>query len=143
MPTALHEMTHRFLADPRHRDGYLSRWAPLITVGADRQYPKRWRDQHRHRDACAQAASARLRVARLVIAGSLLLFVAAIGTWRWAPPAPAQPPALISISTPSGIVCGTLISDDDGVFTVQPPNTSGQVRVLTATATNVQVVASC
>jgi hypothetical protein len=93
--------------------------------------------------ACAQAASARLRVARLVIAGSLLLFVAAIGTWWWAPPAPAQPPALISISTPSGIVCGTLISGDGGVFTVQPPNTSGQVRVLTATATNVQVVASC
>jgi len=34
MPTALHEMTRRFLADPGHRNGYLSRWAPLITVGA-------------------------------------------------------------------------------------------------------------
>jgi tetratricopeptide (TPR) repeat protein len=34
MPVALREMTRRFLADPRHRDGYLSRWAPLITVGA-------------------------------------------------------------------------------------------------------------
>ncbi len=33
MPAALHEMTRRFLADPRHRAGYLSRWAPLITVG--------------------------------------------------------------------------------------------------------------
>ena len=33
MPAALREMTRRFLADPRHRDGYLSRWAPLITVG--------------------------------------------------------------------------------------------------------------
>jgi tetratricopeptide (TPR) repeat protein len=33
MPAALHAMTRRFLADPRHRDGYLSRWAPLITVG--------------------------------------------------------------------------------------------------------------
>ena len=34
MPVALRDMTRRFLADPRHRDGYLSRWAPLITVGA-------------------------------------------------------------------------------------------------------------
>ena len=34
MPDALHAMTRRFLADPRHRNGYLSRWAPLITVGA-------------------------------------------------------------------------------------------------------------
>jgi tetratricopeptide (TPR) repeat protein len=33
MPLALREMTRRFLADPRNRDGYLSRWAPLITVG--------------------------------------------------------------------------------------------------------------
>ncbi len=33
MPAALREMTLRFLADPRNRDGYLSRWAPLITVG--------------------------------------------------------------------------------------------------------------
>lgn len=33
MPAALHEMTRRFLANPRHRAGYLSRWAPLITVG--------------------------------------------------------------------------------------------------------------
>jgi tetratricopeptide (TPR) repeat protein len=34
MPVALREMTRRFLADPRHRTGYLSRWAPLVTVGA-------------------------------------------------------------------------------------------------------------
>ena len=33
MPVAVREMTRRFLADPRHRDGFLSRWAPLITVG--------------------------------------------------------------------------------------------------------------
>lgn len=33
MPAALRAMTRRFLADPRNRDGYLSRWAPLITVG--------------------------------------------------------------------------------------------------------------
>jgi len=33
MPAALCEMTRLFLADPRNRDGYLSRWAPLITVG--------------------------------------------------------------------------------------------------------------
>src|SRR6185437_4587823 len=60
--------------------------------------------------ACALTASTRLRLARFVIAGSLLLFVAAIGTWWWAPPRPAQPPALISITTPSGAICGTLIS---------------------------------
>lgn len=34
MPTALREMTRRFLASPQYREGYLSRWAPLITVGA-------------------------------------------------------------------------------------------------------------
>ena len=34
MPVALRDMTRRFLADPRNRNGYLSRWAPLITVGS-------------------------------------------------------------------------------------------------------------
>lgn len=34
MPVALRDMTRRFLADSRYRDGHLSRWAPLITVGA-------------------------------------------------------------------------------------------------------------
>jgi hypothetical protein len=33
--------------------------------------------------ASALAASAQLRLARLLVAGSLLLFVAAIGTWWW------------------------------------------------------------
>lgn len=93
--------------------------------------------------ACALTASTRLRLARFVIAGSLLLFVAAIGTWWWAPPRPAQPPALISITTPSGAICGTLISANDGAFTVQPASAPGQVRVPFSTAANVQVVASC
>jgi hypothetical protein len=93
--------------------------------------------------ACALAASARLRLARFMIAGSLLLFVAAIGTWWWAPPRPAQLPALISITTPSGAVCGTLISANDGAFAVQQANASGQIRVPFGTATNVQIVASC
>ena len=93
--------------------------------------------------ASALAASVQLRLARFVIAGSLLLFVAAIGTWWWAPPTPAQPPALISITTPRGAVCGTLISAYGGTFTVQQANTSGQVRVPFGTATNVQIVASC
>jgi tetratricopeptide (TPR) repeat protein len=34
MPVALRETTRRFLASPVYRNGYLSRWAPLITVGA-------------------------------------------------------------------------------------------------------------
>jgi hypothetical protein len=93
--------------------------------------------------ACALAASARLRLARFVIAGSLLFFVAAIGTWWWAPPKTAGLPALISITTPSGAVCGTLISANDGAFTVQQANAAGQVRVSFSTATNVQIVASC
>jgi hypothetical protein len=93
--------------------------------------------------AAAVAASAQLRLARLVIGGSLLLFVAAIGTWWWAPPKPAQPPALISISTPSGLVCGTLVSANGGVFTVQQANASGPVPVPFGMATNVQIVASC
>ena len=93
--------------------------------------------------ACAIAASVRLRLARFVIAGSLLLFVAAIGTWWWAPPNSARLPALISVTTPRGTVCGTLISANDGAFTVQQANASGQVRVPFSTATNVQIIASC
>ena len=93
--------------------------------------------------ACALAASAQLRLARLVIAGSLLLFVAAIGTWWWAPTAPARPPALISVTTPGGTVCGTLISGNGSSFTVQPAHASGQVRVPFGAAANVQIVASC
>lgn len=93
--------------------------------------------------ATALAASAQLRLARRVVAGSLLLFVAAIGTWWWAPPKPAQPPALISITTPRGAVCGTLINADNHAFTVQQANTSGQIRIPFGTATNVQITASC
>lgn len=93
--------------------------------------------------ACALAASAKLRLARRVIAASLLLFVAAIGAWWWAPPRPAQPPALVNITTPAGTVCGTLIDANDGVFTVRQANASGQIQVPFGTATNVQIVASC
>ena len=91
--------------------------------------------------ATALAASAQLRLARRVVAGSLLLFVATIGTWWWAPP--AQPPALINITTPRGAICGTLIKADNHAFTVQQANTSGQIRIPFGTATNVQITASC
>ncbi len=93
--------------------------------------------------ACALAASAQLRLARLMVAASLLLFVAAIGTWWWAPSTSAQLPALISITTPRGAICGTLISGDSKAFTVQLVNASGQVQVPLSTATSVQIVASC
>jgi hypothetical protein len=93
--------------------------------------------------AAALAASRQLRLARLVIAASLLLFVAAIGTWWWAPPKPAQPPALINITTPAGAICGTLIDAGDRAFTVQQANTSGQIRIPFSAAVNVQIVASC
>jgi hypothetical protein len=93
--------------------------------------------------ACALAASAQLRLARLLVAGSLLLFVAAIGAWWWAPAASPQPPGLISITTPRGTVCGTLISGDGKAFTVQLANASGQVQVPLSAATTVQIVASC
>src|SRR5271166_59189 len=43
----------------------------------------------------------------------------------------------------SGAVCGTLISADDGAFTVQQANAAGQIRVPFGTATNMQIVASC
>ncbi len=33
MPAAVRDMTRRFLANTAYRDGYLSRWAPLITIG--------------------------------------------------------------------------------------------------------------
>jgi hypothetical protein len=93
--------------------------------------------------ASALAASAQLRLARLLVAGSLLLFVAAIGTWWWAPSGSPQPPGLISVTTPRGIVCGTLISGDGRAFTVQLANASGQVQVPLSAATTVQIVASC
>jgi hypothetical protein len=93
--------------------------------------------------ATALDASRQLRLARRVIAGSLLLFVAAIGTWWWAPPKPAQPPALISITTPTGTVCGTLINAHDRAFAVQQANTSGQTRIPYTSTINVQIVTSC
>ena len=93
--------------------------------------------------ACALTASARLRVARLVVAVSLLLFVAAIGTWWWAPSQPAQPPALIRVTTPAGVVCGTLVRAEHGSYLVQPPDTSGQVRIAPSQSTNVQIVVAC
>lgn len=93
--------------------------------------------------ACALAASAQLRLARLMVAGSLLLFAAAIGTWWWAPAGPAQLPGLISITTPRGTVCGTLIGGNGRAFTVRLANASGQVQVPLGAATSVQIVASC
>jgi hypothetical protein len=93
--------------------------------------------------ACALSASARLRAARFVVAGSLLLFVAAIGTWWWAPPKPAEPPALIKVTTHGTTVCGTLMEASHGAFTVRSASTSSQVRVPFGAATNAQIVASC
>jgi hypothetical protein len=93
--------------------------------------------------ACALAASAQLRLARLVVAGSLVLFVAAIGTWWWAPSSPPQLPGLVSITTPRGTVCGTLLRGNGRVFTVQLANASGQVQVPLGAASSVQLVASC
>jgi hypothetical protein len=93
--------------------------------------------------ACALAASAQLRLARLLVAGSLLLFVAAIGTWWWAPSGSAPVTGLISITTPRGTVCGTLISGNGRTVTVQLASESGQVQVPLGAATSVQIVASC
>ncbi len=93
--------------------------------------------------ACAQAASDQLRLARLMVAGSLLLFVAAIGTWWWAPSGAPQLPGLISITTSRGTVCGTLLRGDGRAFTLQLANGSGQVQVPLSAASSVQLVAAC
>lgn len=93
--------------------------------------------------ASALAASTQLRRARLLVAGALVLFVAAIGTWWWAPSAAPRLPGLISVTTPRGTVCGTLLSGNGRDLTIQLPNGSGQLQVPPRTATAVQVVASC
>ena len=93
--------------------------------------------------ASAIKASARLRWARFLVAGSLLLFTAAIGTWWWAPPAPAQPPAMIQVLTPAGPICGTLVGASGQAFTVLPTGNSAAARIPFATARNARIVASC
>jgi hypothetical protein len=92
--------------------------------------------------ACAQSASAQLRLARLLVAVSLLLFAGAVGTWWWAPPA-TQAPGLISLTTPGGTVCGTLISANGRAFTIQRGNDAGRVQVPSGTVQQAQVVTSC
>ena len=92
--------------------------------------------------ACARSASAQLRLARLLVAVSLLLFAGAVGTWWWAPPGP-QTPGLISLTTPGGAVCGTLVGADGRAFTVQRVTGAGQVQVPSRSVQDAQVVTSC
>lgn len=93
--------------------------------------------------ASAIAASDRLRWARFLVAASLVLFTAAIGAWWWAPPAPANPPAMIRVSTPAGPVCGTLVGASGQAFTVLPAGHSVATSIPFATARNARIVASC
>ncbi len=93
--------------------------------------------------ACALIASGRLRWARALVAIALVLLVSAAITWWWAPPLPPQPPAMVSIDTPSGTVCGTLDSADNHAFRVQVAGNSSPTRIPYAAARNVRVVASC
>jgi hypothetical protein len=93
--------------------------------------------------ACALRASDQLRWARLLVAVSLAGFVAAIGTWWWAPSAPAQPPAMIQISTPAGPICGTLIGARGEAFTVLPAGQSVTTRIPFSSARDARIVQSC
>lgn len=93
--------------------------------------------------ACALAASIQLRRARTLVAVSLLLFVAAIGTWWWAPPEPAQPPAMIKIDTAAGTRCGTLIGADGHTFTVRLAGEASPEQIPLSAVTSIQIVAFC
>lgn len=93
--------------------------------------------------ACAQKASDQLRWAKILVAASLGGFVLAIGTWWWAPSAPASPPAMIRISTPAGPICGTLVGASGQAFTVLPPGHSVSTRIPFATARDARIVQSC
>jgi hypothetical protein len=92
--------------------------------------------------ASALGASVQLRWARFLVAGSLLLFVGAIGTWWWAPAVSASP-SMIQVSTPAGPICGTLVGMSGGAVTVLPPTSSVPVKLPGSMVRDARIVTSC
>lgn len=104
----------------------------------------RYRGIRQFEVACAVKASNQLLWARRLVAASLAGFVLAIGTWWWAAPStPAPAPAMITVTTPTGHICGTLAGAAGHAFTILPPGHSATTRIPFATARDARIVPSC
>jgi hypothetical protein len=91
----------------------------------------------------AAAAGHRLQAARTLSAAALgLLLTGVLLTW-WAPRAPADPPAYLTVTRPGGIICGVLASADGGLLRVRVAGAHDPVTIPLSTVTNLAVATNC
>jgi len=91
----------------------------------------------------AAAAARRLQTARGVVAVALaLLLTGVLLTW-WAPPAPADPPAFVRVTTPAGVTCGELRSGDGGTLRLAVDGAHDEVAIPLGNVRNLAVTDSC
>ena len=91
----------------------------------------------------AAAAGRRLQTARTLVAAALgLLLTGVLLTW-WAPTAPTRPPAYLKVTRPSGAICGTLNSADDGTLRLTVVGVHKPVAIPLTTITNLAVTDTC
>lgn len=93
--------------------------------------------------ACARRAADELRWARILVAMALVMIVAGLITWWWAPTAEKNPPAFTKIDYAGTRACGELASADSQLFRLKIKGESATLVIPYRSATNVRVVASC
>ncbi len=91
----------------------------------------------------AWRAGERLATARRCVAIALaLLLTGVLLTW-WAPEAPSDPPALVTVTGPDGAVCGTLLSADGGAVRVRVSGRHDPAVIPLDRLRNMAVTATC
>ncbi|MFB8037300.1 hypothetical protein ACFC5Z_31075 [Streptomyces sp. NPDC056004] len=93
--------------------------------------------------ALADAAAARLRRGRTIVAAALVCFLLGITATWWAPEAGSAPAAYVTVKHDGTSTCGKLKSADGGNVRIQVDGTVKAVVVPMERVTNLLVVARC
>ncbi|MFF8911650.1 hypothetical protein [Streptomyces olivaceoviridis] len=93
--------------------------------------------------ALADAAAARLRRGRAIVAVALVcLLLGIVATW-WAPEAGQDPAAYVTVTHDGTSACGTLVSADGGSVRIRVAGTAEAVVVPMKRVTDLRVVSRC
>lgn len=93
--------------------------------------------------AAAGKASETLRWAKLAVGLALVLLGAAAIAWWWAPEKPADPPAMVTVTTSDGPKCGALLTGDNQQIRIQITGETNPTAIPFADVLDVEVVTSC
>jgi hypothetical protein len=125
-------------------------WQALAAQAGTREGTVTLADIHRrhasvaaYQIALADAAAARLRRGRTIVAAALVCFLLGITATWWAPAAGPHPAAYVKVTHDGTSTCGTLKSADGGNVRIQVAGTAKAVAVPMEKVTNLLVVARC